>query len=32
MAKEQQKGHNWRSRKKFTENLGLCLNEEPKVS
>lgn len=32
MAKEQQKGHNWRLRKKFSENLGLCFNEEIKVS
>lgn len=32
MAKERQKGHNWRLRKKFSENLGLCLNEVPEVS
>lgn len=32
MAKEQQKGHNLGLRKKFSENLGLCLNEKTKVS
>lgn len=32
MAKEQQKGHNGKLRKKFSENLALYLNEETKVS